>query len=189
MRTRPATPVIGVGAEWPKVSVLLLALWVGAIHAESLTGKVIHVSDGDTITILADGVAHRVRLSGIDAPEKGQPFGNRSRQHLRGIAHGREAAAECHKTDRYQRKVCKVMVQPRDCQPCGHTLDVGLAQIAAGLAWWYREYAREQSEEDRGQYESEEREAKVRKHGLWSLSDPMPPWEWRRLSRTQQFHR
>lgn len=179
MRTRPATPVFRLRPEWAEVLVLLLALWLGAAHAETLSGKVIHVADGDTITILAGAVAHRVRLAGIDAPEKAQPYGNRSRQHLSQIAHGKDATLHCHKTDRYQRKVCKVMVQPADCPKCGHTLDVGLAQIVAGLAWWYREYAREQSPDDRGRYESAEQEASGRRIGVWSDKSPMPPWEWR----------
>src|SRR3990170_381953 len=140
MRTRPATPVISLRPKWAEALVVLVALWLGAAHAETLSGKVINVADGDTITILSGQVAHRVRLSGMDAPEKGQPYGNRSRQNLARIAHGRDATAECHKTDRYKRKVCRVWVQPLDCPTCGHTLDVGLAQIAAGLAWWYREY-------------------------------------------------
>lgn len=180
VRTCLATPVIGFWAEWPKVIVLLLTLWIGAAHAEALSGKVIHVADGDTITILSGGVAHRVRLAGIDAPEKGQAFGNRSRQNLAQIAHGKDATLQCHKTDRYRRNVCKVWVRPADCPTCGHTLDVGLAQIAAGLAWWYREYAREQSPEDRRRYESDEHEAKTGRRELWAVTNPVAPCQWRK---------
>src|SRR6185503_16853760 len=99
---------------------------------------------------------------------------DRSRENLARLTYGKDATLRCHKTDRYQREVCKVMVQPADCPRCGHTLDVGLAQIVAGLAWWYREYAREQSAEDRGRYESEEREAKARRRGLWEDKTPVP---------------
>lgn len=70
-------------------------------------------------------------------------------------------------------------VQPGDCPRCGKTLDVGLAQISVGLAWWYKRYADEQSAEDRGRYESEEQEARLRKRGLWADAKPVPPWEWR----------
>lgn len=153
-------------------------------HADEYIGKVIHVSDGDTITILTlQNQQHRIRIAGIDAPEKGQPFGNRSKQNLHRIAHSKETLADCPKTDRYGRKVCKVWVQPDDCPTCDKTLDVGLAQISAGLAWWYRAYAKEQSSEDRGRYESDENEARLRKRGLWVESSVVPPWEWRRSKR------
>ena len=149
-------------------------------QAEELTGKVVSVADGDTLTLLTfDKQQHRIRISGIDAPEKAQPFGDRSRQNLLAMARGKDARAECPKTDRYGRKVCKVWVQPSDCPTCGLTLDVGYAQISTGLAWWYRAYAREQSAEDRGRYESEENEARLRKRGLWVDDVPVPPWGWR----------
>ena len=66
-------------------------------------------------------------------------------------------------------------LQPLDCPRCGMTLDVGLAQIIAGLAWWFRRYADEQSPQDRGRYESEEKEARLRKRGLWADGAPVPP--------------
>ena len=184
MRTGPAAPPLRLARPWAEVLALLLALWLGSAHAETLRGKVIKVADGDTISILTGTVALRVRLAGIDAPEKGQPFGDRSRRSPSQMTHGKEVTADCHKTDRYGRKVCKVMAQPAECPSCGHTLDVGLAQISAGLAWWYREYAREQSEEDRGRYESEEQEARARKRGLWVDREPVPPWGWREHKRS-----
>ena len=104
-----------------------------------VTGRVVGVSDGDTITVLdADKKQHKVRINGIDAPEKGQAFGERSRQSLAQMTHGKDARIECHKVDRFGREVCKVWVQPLDGPSCGKTLDVGLAQINVGLAWWYR---------------------------------------------------
>ncbi len=157
---------------------LFLAL---PVAASTIEGRVVGVADGDTITILTlEKQQHRIRISGIDAPEKAQPFGNRSKQNMERLAKGKEALADCPKTDRYGRNVCKVWVQPADCPSCGLTLDVGYAQISAGLAWWYRAYAKEQSAEDRGRYESEENEARLRKRGLWADDSPMPPWEWRR---------
>ncbi len=115
----------------------LSASWV-------VEGRVVAVSDGDTITVLdPDKKQHKVRINRIDAPEKGQAFGDRSRQSLAQIAHGKDARIECHKTDRFGRAVCKVWVQPLDCPRCGKTLDVGLAQISVGLAWWFRRYADE----------------------------------------------
>jgi endonuclease YncB( thermonuclease family) len=89
------------------------------------------------------------------------------------------------KRDRYGRIVGKVMVASPDACPdasddCPKTLDAGLAQLTVGLAWWYRRYANEQSEEDRHRYEFAEHEARVRKAGLWRVGNPIPPWEWRR---------
>ena len=158
--------------------ILLIAL---PVAAADFAGKVVGVADGDTLTILTeDKQQHRIRISGIDAPEKAQPFGNRSKQNLERMAKGKDALADCPKADRYGRAVCKVLVQPADCPACGKTLDVGHAQISAGLAWWYRAYAKEQSVEDRGRYESEENEARLRKRGIWADPQPVPPWEWRR---------
>jgi endonuclease YncB( thermonuclease family) len=85
------------------------------------------------------------------------------------------ASLECHKTDRYGRKVCKVWVQPADCPTCGTTLDAGHAQVIAGLACWYRAYAK-----DQGRYDSAEQEARLRKQGQWQDKEPVPPWEFRR---------
>ena len=110
---------------------------------------------------------HKTRFAGIDAPERAQAFGERSRQNLAQMTHGKDARIECHKIDRFGRGVCKVWVQPLDCPRCGKTLDVGLAQISVGLAWWFRRYADDQSAEDRGRYKNEEEEARLRKRGLW----------------------
>ena len=166
---------------WVPLLVLLVSC---PANGEMIARKVVHVADGDTITVLTvDNQQHRIRIAGIDAPEKGQPFGERSRQNLSRLALGKDATLQCHKIDRYQRKVCKVMVQPSDCSICAHTLDVGLAQITVGLAWWYRAYAMEQSPEDRGRYETNELEARARGRGLWKDKAPVAPWDWRKTRR------
>lgn len=160
---------------------ILLALLGAPAFAATVEGRVVGIADGDSITLLdADKTQHRIRIDGIDAPEKAQPFGDRSRQNMVRMVAGKEVIVECHKTDRYGRQICKVRVQPSDCPAYGKTLDVGHAQILGGLAWWYRQYAKEQSAEDRGRYESAEQEARARKIGLWSDNNPIPPWEWRR---------
>jgi endonuclease YncB( thermonuclease family) len=144
-------------------------------------GLVVKVADGDTITVLdSKRRQQRVRIAGIDAPEKGQPFGNASRKSLSAMAAGKEVRVEFTKYDRYGRIVGKVLVRPPDCPTCGKTLDVGLAQVTTGMAWWYRYYAHEQSPEDQGRYELAEQEAKAKKRGLWQDKNPEPPWEWRR---------
>jgi endonuclease YncB( thermonuclease family) len=147
-------------------SSLLLALAVGA-HAETITGRVVGVADGDTVTVLdSQKVQHKIRLAGIDAPEKAQAFGNRSKENLSDMVFQKDVLVEWNKRDRYGRIVGKVMVQPSDCPTCPKTLDVGQAQLSVGMAWWYRKYASEQSPQARGRYEFEETEARERRVGL-----------------------
>lgn len=150
--------------------------------AKTLAGQVVSVADGDTVTVLNANQQHKIRLQGIDAPEKAQPFGQRSKESLSRLVFGKEIRVEWDKEDRYGRIIGKVWVQPPDCPRCGLTLDAGLAQLSAGMAWWYRQYAGEQSAEDRGRYEFEENEARVRRVGLWGDPDRTPPWEWRKNS-------
>ena len=92
---------------------------------------------------------------------------------------GKEVRVEFEKYDHYRRIVGKVLVTPIDCSNCDKTIDVGLAQITSGMAWWYRKYAHEQSPEDQGRYEFAEQEAKAKKVGLWQDKNPVPPWEYR----------
>jgi len=162
--------------------ITLLFVYIGCTaQAATIDGMVVNVADGDTVIILdINKTQHKIRIDGIDAPERKQPFGSRSRQNLRHLVAQKDVTADCRKTDRYRRQICKVWVQPADCATCGKTLDAGHAQIVAGMAWWYREYAKEQSADDRGRYESAEQEAKARKVGLWHDKAPIPPWDWRR---------
>ena len=162
---------------------IFVALATSPVNAD-ISGKVVGVTDGDTIKVLDhNSVQHKIRLTGIDAPEKAQPFGNASRKHLAFMVAGKEVRIETSKNDRYGRVLGKVWVQPRDCPGCGKTLNVNLAQILSGMAWWYRDYARDQSPQDRGRYESAVVEARKRKLGLWSEPNPIPPWAWRRGQR------
>src|SRR5438046_3043895 len=79
------------------------------VDAEIIGGRVVGISDGDTITLLDAGkVQYKIRLGGIDAPERGQPFGNVSRQHMAELAFDKQAKADCYKIDRYKRLVCTV---------------------------------------------------------------------------------
>lgn len=146
-----------------------------------LSGRVIAVSDGDTIKVLdGDNKSHKIRLAGIDAPERDQAFGNASRKRLTAMVAGKQVRVEAIKHDRYGRVLGKVWVRPEDCPGCGKTLNVNHAQILNGMAWWYRYYAQDQSEEDQGRYESAEQEARARKWGLWIDPNPVAPWDWRR---------
>lgn len=139
--------------------------------AHALEGRVIGVSDGDTITVLdADKRQHKIRLSGIDAPESGQAFGNRAKQGLSDCAFGKTALVTGDKTDRYGRTVAKVTVAGVDCN---------LRQIELGLAWHYKKYAGEQPATERSSYAAAEDAARTARRGLWVDPHAMPPWEWR----------
>ena len=162
---------------------MLLMVGIGA-SAETLTGMVVGVADGDTITVLdANREQHKIRVAGIDAPEKAQPFGQRSKESLSAMVFGKEVDVQWNKRDRYQRIVGKVWVQPVSCPTCPKTLDAGLAQLTLGLAWWYQKYAKEQSPEDAGRYEFAEQEARAKRAGLWADGQPIPPWDWRKEAR------
>ena len=165
---------------------LVTLLFVGLLtaplaHTDTLLGRVVGITDGDTVTVLdANRVQHKIRLQGIDAPEKKQPFGEQSKENLSRLVFGKDVRVEWKKRERRERILGKVMVQPASCPTCPMTLDAGHAQITVGLAWWFRKYAREQSPQDRGAYEFSEQEARARRVGLWADPDPIPPWEWRR---------
>ncbi len=149
--------------------------------ATVVEGRVVKVTDGDTIKVLdAQNTTRAIRLNGIDAPERSQPFGNVSRKNLEAMVAGQQVLVRSIKYDRYGRVVGDVWVQPRDCSPCGKTLHANYAQVLAGMAWWYRHYAHDQTAEERGRFESAEKEAMARKWGLWAGPDPVPPWVWRR---------
>jgi len=142
-----------------------------SVNAETITGHVVGVADGDTITVLdADKVQHKIRLAGIDAPEKQQAFGSRSKESLSDLVFDKTVNVETDKRDRYRREIGKVLVNGRD---------VNLVQVERGMAWFYRQYQREQSPNDRKLYEAAEDAAKADRRGLWRDTDPVPPWEFR----------
>ncbi len=151
--------------------VLIATLLPAASMAETLTGRVVGISDGDTLTLLDnEHRQHKIRLGGIDAPESHQPFGQKSKTNLSALTYNREVVAECGKTDKYRWKICKILVDGQD---------INLEQVKAGMAWWYRQYAKEQSPKDREDYEVSESWAKMRGLGLWADTNPTPPLEWR----------
>jgi endonuclease YncB( thermonuclease family) len=144
-------------------------------RAEVLEGRVVAVTDGNTLTLL-DGSRHqhKIRLAGIDAPELSQPYGSRSRLRLSNLAFGRDARADCDNVDRFGRNVCTVYV---------HGRDVARAQLEAGLAWCSRKYVNEQLSRDATKYEMAQDRAAADRVGLWKDENPVPPWEWRRERR------
>jgi endonuclease YncB( thermonuclease family) len=133
-------------------------------------GRVIGISDGDTLTILEDKRQIKVRIVDIDAPEAKQSFGTRSRQHLSTLCFGKQAEVAEKGRDRYERILGKV-----SC----NGIDAGSAQIRAGMAWVFRRYA----PTDSPLYELE-REAMLSRRGLWSDPHAIAPWEWRQGKRS-----
>jgi endonuclease YncB( thermonuclease family) len=155
-----------------------LLLFASPASAEVVEGRVVRVIDGDTLTVLVDGHQQvKLRLAGLDAPERGQPFGERSRRNLARLVAGKDVEVHWHKHDRYGRVVGQVwVVSPdmpcRDDPECPKTLDAGLAPLTVGLAWHYKKYAHEQSEQDRERHAFAEVGA-----GLWRDPAPVAPWE------------
>jgi endonuclease YncB( thermonuclease family) len=155
--------------------VLLLVLGSFSASAEVIQGKVIRVSDGDTIAVLdSQNRQHKIRLAGIDAPERKQANYATSRQHLATLTFGKIVVVDWYKKDRYGRLVGKVEAERQD---------VGLVQLQAGQAWWFRQYAHEQSALDRSQYAVAESEARSNARGLWKNPKAVAPWEWRASSK------
>lgn len=163
---------------WRGLLASVLALGISAVAAAVLEGQVVAVTDGDTIKVLDAGkVQHVVRLSGIDAPEKKMPFGQRSKQNLSDLVYGRWVEVEGEKNDRYGRLVGKVLVNGRDAN---------LAQVQAGLAWHYKQYQREQPAPDRQVYAEAEIKAATSRQGLWVDRNPVAPWDWRKERRREE---
>jgi len=154
------------------VLLALAVLWCTVAAADTLEGTVVGIADGDTLTLLDEGqTQHRVRLAGIDAPEKRQAFGTRAQQALANAVFRRRVTVVWHKRDRYGRLVAKVVSE-------GH--DVGLALVSAGLAWHYKSFEQEQSADERTSYADAEVKARQQRLGLWRDASPVPPWEFRR---------
>jgi endonuclease YncB( thermonuclease family) len=140
---------------------LLLALTaIAPALADELRGRVVGITDGDTLTILdASRQPHTIRLAEIDAPEKRQPYGERAKQELSMIAFGKDARVVTKDRDRYGRNVARVFVADAGTEV---EIDVSDAMVRGGAAWVFTRYARDPA--------------------LWSLpaADQVPPWEWRR---------
>jgi endonuclease YncB( thermonuclease family) len=130
------------------------------------------IADGDTLTVLtASQKQHKIRLAEIDAPEKQQPFGSKSKQSLSDLCFGKEAEISPRVKDRYQRIVSRV-----NCVG----VNVNAEEVNRGMAWVYRRYAK-----DHDLYVLEHG-AKVEKRGLWADSSPTPPWQWRKNGNVRQ---
>lgn len=154
-----------------KAVVALIACTVlGLTPVESFgdfVGPVISVIDGATIEVLHLLHPERIRLSGIDCPEKGQAFGNQAKQAVSALVFGRDVWLDTHGQDKHRRTLADVML--RDGTNVNHEM------VKEGWCWWYRKYA----PADRV-LEKLEKDAREGKKGLWVDPAPVPPWEWRK---------
>ena len=140
-----------------------------------LAGRVVRVIDGDTVTVLdSNKTEKRVRLAGIDAPEAGQDFAQASKNHLSGLVFNMEVEVLYSKLDQYDRILGVLYVDGRN---------INLAQVRSGLAWHYKEYQSEQTQEERIAYTEAEERAREKRSGLWQQPDPIKPSEFRRRAR------
>lgn len=154
------------------IKVILLQIIVclilsGAAWSETFTGKLVHVVDGDTVDVMFDGKARRIRLAEIDCPESNQAYGNAAKRFVLDRAAGQEVTVQGKTTDRYGRLVGDIIL------PNGKNLNHEL--VIAGLAWWYRKYS---DDEAIGRMEEE---ARGKRAGLWQDPEAAAPWEFRKM--------
>ena len=133
--------------------------------ADSRTGEIVGVYDGDTCTLLVGQEKYKIRLEGIDTPEMGQAFGKRAKQALASYIFGKQVTARFSGQDRYQRYLGTILLDGQN---------VNLQMVKDGCAWHYKQYS---SDAALAQAESAARSAG---RGLWADADAMAPWEWRR---------
>ena len=153
--------------------VSLVLIFSNALAADlSCPCKVVKITDGDTIYVLDNSqTRHKIRLGGIDAPEKKQAFGKKSTKNLAGLISGVYVRVESDKKDHYGRVIGKVILDG---------VDINLQQIKMGYAWHYKHYQRDQTVADRLAYSEAEVAARLSRVGFWYDSKVIPPWVWRK---------
>jgi endonuclease YncB( thermonuclease family) len=155
-----------------KLAFIILLFFSLLSFAEELIGKVIKISDGDTIAVLdSNNQKHKIRLKGIDAPENQQAFGDISTQSLSELVYDKEVVVSWNKKDKYYRILGKVRVDGKD---------VNYEQLKKGLAWYYKQYEKDLNDDDKQRYSEAEVLARNYTEGLWADSNSIPPWEFRR---------
>jgi len=160
---------------------ILFAFYISSLRAD-FTAKVQRVVDGDTIYVVDNsGKRFKVRLTGIDAPEKNQPHGLASTYHLRGLLlnnfvllESKPKKGKPYSVDRYKRVLAKVILDGRD---------INLSQVLSGYAWHFKRYQNQQSRSDRELYSQAELRAKENNLGLWGEKKPIAPWKWRKIKK------
>lgn len=154
--------------------IVMAAVMLAAIPAaaEPLTGKVVSVHDGDTVRVLdAANVQHKVRLDGIDAPERGQPFGTVARDRLAALVMGKAVKVHDDGRDKWGRTLGRMEVEGQD---------VNRQMVEDGMAWHYVKFNND------ARLAAAERAARAAKRGLWADKAPVPPWEWRATAKDRR---
>lgn len=138
-------------------------------QTNTIRGKVVNVADGDTLTILGTGNKQtKVRLYGIDAPEKAQDFGNVAREHLAGLVAGKTIDVTVVDVDQYGRSVGRIEVDGKE---------VAEEMLKNGMVWLYTAYCKIP---ECKQWKQLETQAKTAKIGLWANPTVQEPWLWRK---------
>lgn len=159
------------------VFLVLVLCFTSIANAATLVGKVVGVTDGDTITVLdATKTQYKIRLAGIDAPEKKQPFGNASKKSLSDLVFDKVVSVEYQKEDRYGRIVGKVLVGG---------VDANLTQVKRGMAWFYKKYQNEQPLQVRLDYLHAHEAAEISRVGLWADNEVVAPWDFRKRAKAE----
>ena len=151
----------------PVLALILSVLAPDLSTGIGFTGQVVHILDGDTLDVIYNGQAERIRLNGIDCPEKGLAYGKRAKQAASELAFGKEVTVQTHGLDKYRRTIGDVVL------PDGMNLNQEL--VRQGVCWWYKKYAPGGTV-----LEGLEAEAREAKKGLWADPQPVPPWAWRK---------
>jgi endonuclease YncB( thermonuclease family) len=169
-----------VGMRQLRLALLLFLLLPSIASAETFKGKVIGVSDGDTITVLRDNKPIKIRLHGVDCPEMKQPFGKKAKQFTSAFVFGKQVIVNVVTKDRTGRAGARIIIF-RQLAPHAKSLgfDLGTELVKAGLAWWSRKY--DPTNESLAELEAY---AKKIKQGLWADKTPVAPWDWRRNKRS-----
>lgn len=159
---------------------LATAAWAsdGASESKPLIVTLIKVDDGDSFAAYdVSGQRYRIRLAGIDAPERAQPHGQISGRNLDRLLANKSIVVFKRKKDQYKRWIAKVVVDG---------VDVGLRQVKAGNAWHYKRFAHEQPTRERNTFSDAEDTARKARIGLWQETNPLAPWQWRRNNRKKR---
>lgn len=156
------------------ISPVLISLFLSTATFADFSGPVVSILDGDTIEVLHNNRAERIRLNGIDCPEKGQAYGKKAKQAASALVFGKEVTLQTHGKDKYGRTVADVLL------PDGTNVNQML--VKDGWCWWYRKYAP-------GNVILEELERRARGSGLglWADPHPVPPWIYRKARRGQSL--
>jgi endonuclease YncB( thermonuclease family) len=150
-------------------AILVVSALAAAKPHYAIAGKVVSIADGDTLTVLDDAnVQHKIRLAGIDAPERKQAFGNKARQALGDKVFGQSVRVDVIDVDRYRREVGRIFLGSRF---------INQEMVQDGFAWRYPQYDKP------GEFTAAEADAREHHRGLWTDPSPEPPWKFRRSRR------